>query len=217
MIICVFLASEKTLMSFTKSKQSLLIQDNIELKLRRFDVNHFEDQLDNIGEFDVVVLDANIDRDAIFYCIKTVRGKSTNAKIIVSCQPRAITPFLYNELIKRKVEAIILQDQDTNKLKELIRVVYHGGSHYDPSLVNDFLTSNFVEVSQRELLVLRLICKGMYLKEIAHELNVSIRTVSNNRKRLYDKFNVQNDIALTIEAIRLGYLSSQEIIDSTEY
>lgn len=63
-----------------------------------------------------------------------------------------------------------------------------------PSLVSP------VNLTNREIEILRLIQKGMLSKEIANKLCISIHTVNIHRQNLLRKLSVQN----SFEAIRLG-------------
>lgn len=57
-------------------------------------------------------------------------------------------------------------------------------------------------VSERELEILKLICREYTNKEIADALSVSIRTVEGHRKRLLSKFGVKNTAGLVVAALR---------------
>ena len=57
-----------------------------------------------------------------------------------------------------------------------------------------------LNLTNREIEILRLIQKGLLSKEIAAKLCISIHTVNIHRQNLLRKLGVQN----SIEAIRLG-------------
>jgi DNA-binding NarL/FixJ family response regulator len=44
--------------------------------------------------------------------------------------------------------------------------------------------------------VISLLCEGLYYKEIAAELNVSMNTIETYRKRIFKKWGVQNRVEL---------------------
>lgn len=56
--------------------------------------------------------------------------------------------------------------------------------------------SKKLELSPRELEVLRLFAKGKSLSEIGHELNISIKTVSTHKTNTLNKLNLKNDVDL---------------------
>lgn len=60
------------------------------------------------------------------------------------------------------------------------------------------------ELSDREYTVLKLLVAGKSIKEIAHELSLSPKTVSTYHTRIWAKLRVQNDIDLARYAIEHG-------------
>ncbi len=56
-------------------------------------------------------------------------------------------------------------------------------------------------LSDREVQVLQLLMAGKTVKDIAHELSLSPKTVSTYHMRLWDKLHVQNDVELIRYAI----------------
>ncbi len=62
------------------------------------------------------------------------------------------------------------------------------------------------EISKRELEVLVLISKGLSVKEISTELNISEETIKTHRKNLFKKFLVKNSPHLIRQAFQEGNL-----------
>lgn len=52
--------------------------------------------------------------------------------------------------------------------------------------------ANEVQLSERELTVLKLLTEGLRNKEVARRLNISDKTVSTYKKRVLEKFDVSN-------------------------
>ena len=71
------------------------------------------------------------------------------------------------------------------------------GEFFSPS---SLLMPSSLNLTNREIEILRLIQKGLLSKEIADKLCISIHTVNIHRQNLLRKLGVQN----SIEAIRLG-------------
>jgi DNA-binding CsgD family transcriptional regulator len=59
-----------------------------------------------------------------------------------------------------------------------------------------------LNLSERELQVLRLIAEGLTDEQIAHELGISIHTANAHRKKLLEKMKVNNAALLISEAFR---------------
>lgn len=58
------------------------------------------------------------------------------------------------------------------------------------------------ELSQKEIEVVLLICQERTNKEIADELNLSIRTIEGYRDRIFEKIGARNSAGVVIYAIR---------------
>ncbi len=59
-------------------------------------------------------------------------------------------------------------------------------------------------LSDREYQVMCMIASGKTVKEIADELNLSIKTISTHRARTLRKMHMENNAQLTHYAIKLG-------------
>lgn len=62
-------------------------------------------------------------------------------------------------------------------------------------------------LSDREFQVLLGLAAGKRIKEIAREMNISVKAVSTYRARVLDKMGMENNARLTIYALRNGLLS----------
>lgn len=51
-------------------------------------------------------------------------------------------------------------------------------------------------LSERELEITSLVCKGLTSKEIAEQLNISLHTVETHRKNILKKLNLKKTTAL---------------------
>lgn len=65
-------------------------------------------------------------------------------------------------------------------------------------------------LTSRELEVLQLVAEGMANKQIANELNISIKTVEKHRHQLKKKLNIQDTAGLTRYAIAEGIIDSEK-------
>lgn len=64
--------------------------------------------------------------------------------------------------------------------------------------------SALASLSEREMEVLLLVAEGCNITEISERLNVSPKTVSTYRYRLFEKLGVENDVELARYALRHG-------------
>ena len=61
--------------------------------------------------------------------------------------------------------------------------------------------------SQKEKLIIEMVCRGLYAREIARNLNLSIRTVEKYKEALLEKTNTRNTAAF------ITYVMKHQIID----
>ncbi len=71
--------------------------------------------------------------------------------------------------------------------------------------------SPFSDLSQREMQILLMIVQGKKNKDISDVLNLSQKTISTYRHRLYEKLKVDNDVELALMAIRHGLVERENI------
>ena len=64
-----------------------------------------------------------------------------------------------------------------------------------------------VELTQRQQTVLLLICEGVTSKDLAAQLNISVKTAEFHRGRLLTAFGVKNTVQLVRNAIRHGLIA----------
>jgi two-component system, NarL family, response regulator NreC len=61
-----------------------------------------------------------------------------------------------------------------------------------------------VDFSEREKEVIRLVCRQFSSKEIAAQLNLSVRTIEGHREKIQEKMKARNTAGIVIFAIRSG-------------
>lgn len=97
--------------------------------------------------------------------------------------------------------------------RELVRAIrrVHDGERYigteiaqqlAMSLLPGTPRSPFQELTPRELEVALMLARGMKPAKIAERINVSPKTVSTHKYRIFDKLGVDSEVALLREAIR---------------
>ncbi len=97
--------------------------------------------------------------------------------------------------------------------QELVRAIrrVHDGERYIGSEIAQQLAmsllpgtprSPFQELTPRELEVALMLARGMKPAKIAERINVSPKTVSTHKYRIFDKLGVDSEVALLREAIR---------------
>ena len=69
--------------------------------------------------------------------------------------------------------------------------------------------SPFENLSDREMQICLMIVSGEKVQEISDQLCLSTKTVNTYRYRLFSKLNVQNDVGLTLLALRHGLIEAE--------
>lgn len=108
----------------------------------------------------------------------------------------------------------VLKDSPAEQLLSALREVHRGGSYLSPRmlshLVNDFRmqvrneprTSRFGSLTKREREILKLLAEGGSVKEIACNLDLSVKTVEAHKFNLMRKLDLHNKAQLVQYAIQ---------------
>jgi len=105
---------------------------------------------------------------------------------------------------------------NASELIEAVRRVASGeryiGSEISQQLAISLLPgtpqSPFQELTSRELETALMLMQGMKAQSIAERLNVSPKTVSTYKYRIYDKVGVRNEVELLHQGLRYGLVQS---------
>jgi DNA-binding NarL/FixJ family response regulator len=113
----------------------------------------------------------------------------------------------------------LLKDTAAANLLNAIREVKKGNACFSPDISKRLLEyyrethlrrapgrGSAAPLSSRETEVLQLIAEGEASKQIADELNLSLKTVENHRQRLMKKLNIHDIASLTRYAIAKGVI-----------
>ena len=147
---------------------------------------------------DVILMDINLgDMDGI-ECVRRLTALMPEAQVLM------LTVFEDTDQIFRALAAgasgYLLKRLSPKKLLEAIEEVYAGGSPMSAPIarkvVQSFKTApapgdDSVELSPRERSVLDGLAGGLAYKQIADQLGVSIHTVRNYIRRIYEKLHVR--------------------------
>ncbi len=108
----------------------------------------------------------------------------------------------------------VLKDSPAPQLVSAVRDVFRGGSYLSPrmlsQLVDDFRTRvkstdrmpRFATLTPREKEVLKMLAEGNSVKEVACQLNLSVKTVEAHKFNLMRKLDIHNKAQLVQYAIQ---------------
>ena len=126
-----------------------------------------------------------------------------------------------DQFISIGASGYITKQSTTQILSEAIREVQKGKIFFGPSISKRFrdrhqtslngkgqVKKQKVDLSTRESEVLQLIAEGEANKQIASDLNISIKTVEKHRQHLMEKLHIHDTAGLTRYAISSGIIES---------
>jgi DNA-binding NarL/FixJ family response regulator len=189
-------------------------QDEIEIV---DDAENGQELLEKVRQHepDVVVTDIQMPIMDGIKATKKIKEEFPHIKVL------ALTMFNEDHLIVDMLEAgakgYLLKNTTQHELMEAIKAVYNGGTHFCNStsekLKNMIVQSKFnpykkspkVELTPREIEVMRLICQQMKNTDIADKMCISVRTVEGYREKIFEKTGSKTLAGITIFAIKNGY------------
>ncbi len=165
---------------------------------------------------DVVVMDVAMPGLNGIEATKQIVAEDPKARIV------ALSMHADKQFVSRMFEAgasgYLLKDCAVDELSEAIRTVLKGNSYLGKK-ISDVVLDDYVmrirephvvevrELTPREREVLQLISEGQTTKEIAFNLDISVKTVETHRRNMMEKLNMDSVAELTKYAIRQGITS----------
>jgi len=121
--------------------------------------------------------------------------------------------------LREGASGYMLKDSATTELELAINSVTQGKIYLSPSIsrtvIDDYLqrvsgaVSPLEQLTSRQREILQLIAEGKNAKEIAADLDVSIKTVESHRLQLMDRLDIHDIPGLVRYAIRSGLVSAE--------
>jgi DNA-binding NarL/FixJ family response regulator len=141
-------------------------------------------------------------------------------KMLPSTKVLVLTSYGDDECVSQLMDAgasgYLIKQTAANDLIRAIREVQRGNAFFSPTIakrLRDQCRESFAtgqpprksgELTTREAEVLQLIAEGFSNKQIAAELNISIKTVEKHRQQVMNKLNIHDVAGLTRYAITKG-------------
>ncbi|WP_372795802.1 response regulator [Pontiella sp.] len=162
-------------------------------------------------EPDLILLDLNLPGLSGLEALPFFRQSIPDTEIIILTQSDKEADIL--NAISQGAKGYLLKSSTAAQIRDGIKTVMNGGASLDPAVANFILKmmSNLPQkstlqknLSEREMEVLSLLGEGLVKKEIASELGISVTTVADHVRKIYEKLEVQNAPAAINRAHRLG-------------
>jgi DNA-binding NarL/FixJ family response regulator len=156
---------------------------------------------------DIVVTDITMPGMSGIDAMRQLKAEGSEARFIfltIHTEAR-----LAAEAMRSGADAYLLKQAAGNELFAAINAVMNGRSYLTPLITGDVLRNltNPAEAAERELTprqrdVLRLLAQGKRMKEIASELDLSVRTVENHKAQLLQALSLGSTADLVRFAIK---------------
>lgn len=156
-------------------------------------------------EIDIVLLDINLgelsDEDGLVLA-KNILQELPATKILILTGYDL--PVYRYEAEKLGVKGFVNKSLDPNKLIDILHHVHSGGSVFSKGSV-DFPP----ELTNTERNILQLLCDGVKRKDIALQLYISERTLSNHVQHIFEKLGVSSALEAVSKGLQLGYIRTK--------
>lgn len=153
--------------------------------------------------FDLYILDMELPDSDGFDLIRSILHKNRNARILIDTVHDEI--WTVKRLAQSGVKGVILKSADTADIRCVLKGEVYYCLHFKKILARALSVDNIaVNLSTREIEVLRLISQGMNTREIAERMCLSINTIESHRKNLFIKLGAKNSVDLVLKAINNG-------------
>ena len=165
------------------------------------DVEHIAEIVEK-SQPDILLVDINlghsVQEDGLFLT-KRLLGRFPEQKIVILSGYDL--PAYRREAQKIGAKGFVNKEVEPEELFQILCSIQSGMTH--------FLSENVMleDLTVSEKQVLRMIAGGHRRKEIAMQLHLSERTVSNHLQHIFEKLQVASSVEAVTKSIQLGYLS----------
>ena len=168
-----------------------------------------EEAIEKYAETEVILLDINLPGLNGIEAIPLFKQKCPETKIIMLTILE--DDFHILEAIKSGADGYILKKSTPNKILDAIQQVYEGGAALTPMIARQVMAFLKPEAAKpglpslltaREKEILVLITQGMTNEAMAEKLFISVQTVRNHIKNIYDKLQVHSRAQVVVKAFK---------------
>ncbi len=165
----------------------------------------------NEQRVDVVLMDLNMPGIGGLEATRRLIAKDKHLKIIVVTVHDS-DPFP-QQLFKAGAMGYLTKGCNIDEIVHAIKEVFYGRRYISVDIAQKMAMNiqpedenPFDKLSQREMQVMMMSMQGMKGQQISEQLNLSPKTISTYRYRLFEKLNVTNDVELTRLAMQYGLI-----------
>lgn len=118
----------------------------------------------------------------------------------------------YFKMVEAGVKGFVIKSSGISELEQAITEIYEGGCWFSNELLRKVIVNigkspvKEMEISDRELETLKMICDGLTNDQIAEKVHLSPETIKWHRNNLLSKTGCNNTAALVMYAIKNGLI-----------
>lgn len=164
-------------------------------------------------EFDVLVLDLSMPGRSGMELIKLVKAEKPKLRILVLSMHQE-TQYAVRA-IKSGASGYLTKESAPAQLEAAIRKIAAGGAYISAEVAEQLAlgampggtaAAPHESLSDREFEVFRMLVAGDAVSDVAHKLNLSVKTVSTHKANLMHKLGLANQTELVKYALKHGLL-----------
>ena len=170
------------------------------------------------NDLDVILIDVKMPGIGGYGAVRTLSKISSDTKILIITV--CVDEIYPTRLLQAGAKGYLTKATSKAEMIRAIRTL-HQGQHYISSEIANMIALKQIDdkgsnvfdlLSERELQVCLKIISGVKPQDIAEEFHLSAKTINSYRYRIFEKLDINNDVELTLLAIRCGVLdvSSQD-------
>lgn len=168
-------------------------------------------------EPDVVLMDISMPGLNGIEATRQIRQNHPEVKVVVLSM-HSNEEYVF-QVLRAGASGYVLKQSDSSEVLTAIRAALAGGSFLSPpisrTVIDDYIRraearggdDDLELLTSREREVLQLLAEGLSNREIAEQLNISIKTVETHRSNMMGKLGVSSKTELVKYALRKGWAS----------